>query len=164
MPAIETCLPAPTLQGRELPRMAAIAQTPSIAMEPHMRMGSMAVFLLPTMLEDTMKVTRKTCSGVKAVGLRGTTHNTVHLNIGNLTIYVSPPVRKIDDEELDSGDDEGRKDRVVDTVESENIYGTEQDQYNIMELTLSRLAQPEKGDGEVYRAAIPSNIERIQLT
>lgn len=61
--------------------------------------------------------------------------------------------RQLDDEELDSGDDEGRRDRgaVEEQEEAEQVM---QD-VNIMEVDLGRHPVPESSDGEGYLLKIP---------
>ncbi|KAJ4296604.1 Paf1 complex component [Kalmusia sp. IMI 367209] len=60
-----------------------------------------------------------------------------------------PQHRKLDDEELDSGDDEGRTDRARVTPEI-------QDQnFNFMEADIARHAVPEPSDGELYLFKVP---------
>lgn len=64
--------------------------------------------------------------------------------------------RRLDDEELDSGDDEGREDRIIKTLEGD---GDEQgvadeeeeaeENAKIMDLHLGRHAVPESTDGQV---------------
>ncbi|KAF2866797.1 Leo1-like protein-domain-containing protein [Massariosphaeria phaeospora] len=61
--------------------------------------------------------------------------------------------RKLDDEDLDSGDDEGRADRVEaaedDSVEQEQLT------YNYQEAEIARHAVPEPSDGELYLLKVP---------
>jgi RNA polymerase-associated protein LEO1 len=61
--------------------------------------------------------------------------------------------RKLDDEELDSGDDEGRADRVraPEAVEEEG----EQHTFAVMDADISRHAIPEPSDGELYLLKVP---------
>lgn len=62
------------------------------------------------------------------------------------------PRRRLDDEELDSGDDEGRYDRAGDRMD----YGDEDGGYgetlNVMDLNLGRAPEPESTNGEVCSA------------
>lgn len=65
--------------------------------------------------------------------------------------------RKLDDTELDSGDDEGRRDRIADTIEDDD---DEQEAVvdqvvRIYPSDLGRMAEPEPGNGEVSTAKQP---------
>jgi len=62
-------------------------------------------------------------------------------------------LRKLDDEDLDSGDDEGRSDRVQDTQND----GEEQEHqtFNFMDADIARHAIPEPSDGELYLLKVP---------
>ncbi|KAL2364616.1 hypothetical protein RJZ56_002478 [Blastomyces dermatitidis] len=62
--------------------------------------------------------------------------------------------RRLDDEELDSGDDEGRYDRLGSPMDEDGMDYTES--LNVMDLSLSRVPEPESTDGEVYTLAIPN--------
>ena len=56
--------------------------------------------------------------------------------------------RELDDEELDSGDDEGRMDRVgID--EDADLEGRPEDEVRLMDAALGRHAIPNGSDGEV---------------
>jgi RNA polymerase-associated protein LEO1 len=59
--------------------------------------------------------------------------------------------RKLDDEDLDSGDDEGRADRAAAAPE----VMVEDQTYNFMDADLARHAIPEPSDGELYLLKIP---------
>jgi RNA polymerase-associated protein LEO1 len=61
--------------------------------------------------------------------------------------------RKLDDEELDSGDDENRADRVraPEAVEEES----EQHTFAVMDADIARHAIPEPSDGELYLLKVP---------
>ncbi|KAF1930959.1 uncharacterized protein M421DRAFT_418442 [Didymella exigua CBS 183.55] len=59
--------------------------------------------------------------------------------------------RQLDDEELDSGDDEGRADRAPALVE----YEQEQQTLSFMETDIARHAIPEPSDGELYLLKVP---------
>ncbi|KAM5466544.1 Paf1 complex component [Microsporum audouinii] len=62
--------------------------------------------------------------------------------------------RKLDDVELDSGDDEGRYDRAGSPMEEDGMeYGGT---LNIMDLSLGRAPEPEPTDGQVFNCAIPN--------
>ena len=56
----------------------------------------------------------------------------------------------MDDAELDSGDDEGRLDRVLDSTD---VYTKEQETYdrlaNILDISIGRHPVPRPSDGEV---------------
>ena len=58
--------------------------------------------------------------------------------------------RKLNDSELDSGDDEGMLDRVNDGI---NGHGKEQETYdrlaNILDISIGRHPVPQPSDGEV---------------
>ncbi|PGH31320.1 RNA polymerase-associated protein LEO1 [[Emmonsia] crescens] len=62
--------------------------------------------------------------------------------------------RRLDDEELDSGDDDGRYDRHGSPMEEDGMGYTES--LNVMDLSLSRVPEPESTDGEVYTLAMPN--------
>lgn len=60
------------------------------------------------------------------------------------------PRRTIDDEELDSGDDEGRYDRAGDRMDyDEGEEGGYRETLNVMDLNLGRAPEPESSNGEV---------------
>lgn len=60
--------------------------------------------------------------------------------------------RRLDDEELDSGDDEERYDRVANTIEDEDYLGQAgPETLNILDVDLGRQPQPVPGDGEVRK-------------
>jgi len=61
------------------------------------------------------------------------------------------PKRTLDDEELDSGDDQDRMDRIADEEEAQ-LQEEEQEQ-TIMEAALGRQPVPEPSDGEVSHTA-----------
>ncbi|KAJ4342434.1 Paf1 complex component [Didymella glomerata] len=63
----------------------------------------------------------------------------------------APEHRQLDDEELDSGDDEGRVDRAPAAVE----YEQEQQTLSFMETDIARHAIPEPSDGELYLLKVP---------
>lgn len=72
----------------------------------------------------------------------------------------SPKRRKLDDEDLDSGDDDGRHDRL------ENGYGEDEEQgepheENVADVRLPRHAIPRPSDGEVM---LPSDAPAIFLS
>ncbi|OAK98980.1 hypothetical protein IQ06DRAFT_295291 [Phaeosphaeriaceae sp. SRC1lsM3a] len=64
-----------------------------------------------------------------------------------------PAERKLDDEDLDSGDDEGRADRVraPEAFEEE----AEQHTFAVMDADIARHAIPEPSDGELYLLKVP---------
>jgi RNA polymerase-associated protein LEO1 len=62
--------------------------------------------------------------------------------------------RQLDDEELDSGDDEGRQDRGEGDAPTEEVEQVTED-VNIMEMDLPRHPVPESSDGEGYLLKIP---------
>ena len=74
-----------------------------------------------------------------------------YLFLGSLT--VGSVVRKLDDAELDSGDDEDRRDRVADTIEdNDDEDGAVENQVvRIYPSDIGRMGEPEPGDGEVSR-------------
>jgi RNA polymerase-associated protein LEO1 len=60
--------------------------------------------------------------------------------------------RKLDDAELDSGDDEGRRDRLADTIEDDgddNGEALQEKEVKIYPSDIGRMPEPEPGDGEV---------------
>ena len=64
----------------------------------------------------------------------------------------SQPQRTLNDEQLDSGDDEGRDDRIVDRMDYEDTgEGEFGDTVNIMDLGLGRAPEPATTNGEVCR-------------
>ncbi|KAF2706877.1 hypothetical protein K504DRAFT_459303 [Pleomassaria siparia CBS 279.74] len=71
---------------------------------------------------------------------------------GDGTEDEQPALRKLDDEELDSGDDDGRLDRVADTQADEE---QEQQTFNFMDADIARHAIPEPSDGELYLLKVP---------
>jgi RNA polymerase-associated protein LEO1 len=66
--------------------------------------------------------------------------------VGNLWLTEPPRVRQLDDEELDSGDDEGRQDRAT---QQDNYAQEEKVDEIVQDIELGRHAIPEPGDGEV---------------
>ncbi|KAI1980806.1 hypothetical protein LOZ53_005599 [Ophidiomyces ophidiicola] len=64
------------------------------------------------------------------------------------------PRRKIDDEEVDSGDDEGRWDRRASPMDDNG--GDYSETVNIMDLSLGRTAEPESTDGQYYTLSMPN--------
>ena len=64
--------------------------------------------------------------------------------------------RRLDDSELDSGDDEARHDRVAATVEDEDAVYEEQKQLKLLDVDIARIKPPE-GD-ELFLANIPEFI------
>lgn len=66
--------------------------------------------------------------------------------------------RKLDDAELDSGDDEGRRDRIADTIEDDR----DEDEAVVDQVVriypsdIGRMAEPEPGDGDVSNGQAPS--------
>ncbi|KAI9842998.1 MAG: hypothetical protein M1838_002900 [Thelocarpon superellum] len=70
-----------------------------------------------------------------------------------------PSARHLDDEELDSGDDEGRPDRTADAAddgEGEADADEMEEDHNIMDLKFGIHAVPEGSDGETYLLKFPS--------
>jgi RNA polymerase-associated protein LEO1 len=63
--------------------------------------------------------------------------------------YYSRPLRKLNDEELDSGDDEDRNDRLMDDADGDVDMELEGQSANIMDIKLGRHAVPDPSDGEV---------------
>ncbi|KAE8145916.1 Leo1-like protein-domain-containing protein [Aspergillus avenaceus] len=67
------------------------------------------------------------------------------------------PQRTVDDEELDSADDEGRYDRMEDRMDYEDGgEGQYQETVNIMDLSLGRAPEPVTSNGEVYTMPVPN--------
>lgn len=68
----------------------------------------------------------------------------------HLPFLCRPAPRRLDDEELDSGDDQDRYDRTGDPMDyeqgDEGGYG---ETLNVMDLGLGRVPEPESQDGEV---------------
>ena len=61
--------------------------------------------------------------------------------------------RNLDDEELDSGDDEDRRDRHEDGVDGDaNVEGLYERRENILKASIGRNAGPRSSDGEVRMA------------
>ncbi|KAL1967545.1 hypothetical protein VTN77DRAFT_3060 [Rasamsonia byssochlamydoides] len=67
------------------------------------------------------------------------------------------PHRTLDDEELDSGDDEDRYDRVGQRMdidhEEDGAYG---ETLKVMDISLGRAPEPQSSNGEIYTMAIPN--------
>lgn len=76
-----------------------------------------------------------------------------------LTRYSSRDRRNLDDEQLDSGDDEGRDDRRGDRMDvADDGDQFDETEVNIMDVTLARAPVPVNSDGEVRGSQlIPSN-------
>lgn len=68
-----------------------------------------------------------------------------------LLLTVSHRQRKLDDEELDSGDDEGRTDRLAGGTQEQ----LEEQTFNFMDADIARHCVPEPSDGELYLLKIP---------
>lgn len=67
------------------------------------------------------------------------------------------PQRMLDDEELDSGDDEDRYDRAEGRMDYEDGgEGQYQETVNIMDLSLGRAPEPVTSNGEIYTMPIPN--------
>ena len=62
--------------------------------------------------------------------------------------------RTLDDEELDSGDDEGRDDRMEEDDAPEMDAAIEEEQFNYMDAELIRHAVPCPSDNEVCECVI----------
>lgn len=79
-----------------------------------------------------------------------------------LTIHsTSRAPRTLDDEQLDSGDDEGRYDRMEDRMDYED-GGEFRETVNIMDLSLGRAPEPVSTNGEVCGSN--SHCERYYLS
>lgn len=67
--------------------------------------------------------------------------------------YYFRPLRKLNDEELDSGDDEDRHDRLMDDADGNGNGDVDMElegqSANIMDIKLGRHAVPDPSDGEV---------------
>ncbi|KAH7130657.1 Leo1-like protein-domain-containing protein [Dendryphion nanum] len=63
------------------------------------------------------------------------------------------PAKLLDDEDLDSGDDEGRNDRAPETQDA--IEEGVQETLNFMDADIARHAVPEPSDGELYLLKVP---------
>ncbi|KAI4144649.1 MAG: hypothetical protein L6R39_004095 [Caloplaca ligustica] len=69
--------------------------------------------------------------------------------------------RKLDDQDLDSGDDEGRRDRLDDGVDG---YGDDEDEQgetrsmNVADVRLGRHPIPRPSDGELYLFQLPKHL------
>ena len=76
----------------------------------------------------------------------------VHSSKTDITISAEAATnaRNLDDEELDSGDDEGRRDRVEDGIDRDaNGEGLYERRENILNASIGRNAGPRPSDGEV---------------
>ncbi|KAF2089089.1 hypothetical protein K490DRAFT_72718 [Saccharata proteae CBS 121410] len=62
--------------------------------------------------------------------------------------------RELDDEDLDSGDDLGRNDRVV-SAQAEEVEEQEQVELAVSDLSLARHAVPDPSDNELYLTKVP---------
>ncbi|KAL8803455.1 MAG: hypothetical protein Q9182_003152 [Xanthomendoza sp. 2 TL-2023] len=69
----------------------------------------------------------------------------------------SPKRRKLDDEDLDSGDDEGRHDRLEDGYGEDEEQG-EPHEENVADVRLPRHAIPRPSDGELYLFQMPKQL------
>ena len=66
-----------------------------------------------------------------------------------------PAPRQLNDEELDSGDDEDRYDRMGDPMDYDQGDGVDYGgTLNVMDLDLGRVPEPESKDGEVSRDCV----------
>ncbi|KAL9622001.1 MAG: hypothetical protein Q9160_003663 [Pyrenula sp. 1 TL-2023] len=63
--------------------------------------------------------------------------------------------RKLDDSELDSGDDEDRRDRAPTPEDDEIDYGLEPRKEVVSSIDLARIKDPETNDGELYMLSMP---------
>ena len=95
----------------------------------------------------------------KMKSLREYIYNTQLRCYMKLIIFRSGPSkpRKLDDEELDSGDDENRNDRMEDGLEGydDDGYGQEPKTQTVLALKLGRHKIPRGSDGEVSTSAFP---------
>lgn len=67
------------------------------------------------------------------------------------TESVSNKRRKLDDAELDSGDDEGRLDRVTDDINGQSKEHETYDRLaNLLDISIGRHPVPQPSDGEVW--------------
>jgi RNA polymerase-associated protein LEO1 len=64
-------------------------------------------------------------------------------------------MRKLSDEDLDSGDDEGRTDRVANEGAVQYEEEEEQQTFNFMDADIARHPIPEPSDGELYLLKVP---------
>ena len=61
--------------------------------------------------------------------------------------------RKLDDEELDSGDDEERRDRLAETVEAGDDTQGMEEEFRFVPTTIGRIQAPETVNDEVWTRA-----------
>ena len=71
--------------------------------------------------------------------------------------------RKLDDEELDSGDDEGRHDREGDGADGENQEELQDSNANVMDANIGRHPDPRPSDGEVRTTASNESAIRFAI-
>ncbi|KAF2264580.1 hypothetical protein CC78DRAFT_568264 [Lojkania enalia] len=64
-------------------------------------------------------------------------------------------LRKLDDEELDSGDDAGRTDRIRADSDDQDAVEEDQQTFNYMDADIARHPIPEPSDGELYLLKVP---------
>ncbi|KAI9713861.1 MAG: hypothetical protein M1820_000591 [Bogoriella megaspora] len=78
---------------------------------------------------------------------------------------ITKPPRQLDDEELDSGDDLDRGDRIVYEAEEDYPGDVEQSNYKYMTSEIPRHPIPEPSDGELYMLKIPQfmSMDAIQF-
>lgn len=72
---------------------------------------------------------------------------------GQVMLIFFRTLRKLDDEELDSGDDEGRTDRLHETQDA--VEEVEEKMFNYLDADIARHAIPEPSDGEMYLFKVP---------
>lgn len=65
------------------------------------------------------------------------------------------PQRQLDDSELDSGDDEDRRDRAPTPEDDEIDYNLEPRKEVVSSIELARIKDPETNDGELYLLSMP---------
>jgi RNA polymerase-associated protein LEO1 len=77
----------------------------------------------------------------------------VGFNEPGLYLTICSSQRKLDDEDLDSGDDVDRTDRVPDATQ--DVEEGEEQTFNYMDAEIARHPVPEPSDGELYLLKIP---------
>ncbi|KAL8691976.1 MAG: hypothetical protein Q9218_002900 [Villophora microphyllina] len=75
----------------------------------------------------------------------------------------SPKRRRLDDDELDSGDDEGRRDRIDNDDDDVDGYGDDRDRLeartrNVQDIRIARHPIPRPSDGELYLFQLPKQL------
>lgn len=82
-------------------------------------------------------------------------HAACRIGASHEQTLTTPSKRQLDDEELDSGDDEGREDRLQDAEAEEQPEYAAQEKLT-MDIEIPRQPLPEPSDGEMYLMKVPA--------